>query len=209
MTSLKLLELLLSRIHRRVSPMQLLKELLRARVNGGLFRELDAEAKCIQDAQDWKRVSSSLRYSPQSACLKTTIPVGSRRFASAEERAVTPKPRGVLEHVSLFAEKGSLRRCDILVHRVDNDTLVLRAVLTPTSNMCLDNVTTVQERHLSVRLDPDLCASMRGDDVQSSDVEAELASLGQLADAVSKAQQVVSCYRGGQVGHVLAHVVDS
>lgn len=98
---------------------------------------------------------------------------------------------------------------DILVHRVYDDTLVLRAVLAPASDVSLDNVTTVQEGHLSVGLDPDLCAGMRSDDVQGSDVKAEFASLGQLADAVSKAQQVVSGYRGGQVCHILAHVVDS
>lgn len=154
-------------------------------------------------------MSSSLRYSPQSACLKTTIPVGSRRFASAEERAVTPKPRGVLKQVSVCFCVHVAGLHDILIHRVDDDTLVLRAVLAPTSDVSLDNVTTVQEGHLSVGLDPDLCASMRGDDVQSGDVEAELASLGQLADAVSQTQQVVSGYRGGQVCHILAHVVDS
>ena len=86
---------------------------------------------------------------------------------------------------------------------------MLRAVLAPTSDVSLDDVATVQEGHLSIGLDPDLCASMRGDDVQSGDVKAELSSLGQLADAVSKTQQVVSGYRGGQVCHVLAYVVDS
>jgi hypothetical protein len=98
---------------------------------------------------------------------------------------------------------------NVLVHRVNDNALVLRAVLAPTSNVGLDNVTTVQEGHLSVGLDPDLCASMRSDDVQSGDVKAEFTSLGQLANAVSKTQQVVSGYRGGQVGHVLTHVVDS
>jgi hypothetical protein len=154
-------------------------------------------------------VSSSLRYSPQSACLKTTIPVGSRRFASPEERAVTPKPRGVLEYISMCFRVSSVKTHNILVHRVNNDTLVLRAIFAPTPNVGLDNVTTVQEGHFSIGLDPDLCASMRSDDVQSGNVKAEFASLGQLADAVSKTQQVVSGYRGGQVGHVLAHVVDS
>ena len=40
-------------------------------------------------------VSSSLRYSPQSACLKTTTPVGSTRLASPVLLAVTPNPSGV------------------------------------------------------------------------------------------------------------------
>ena len=39
-----------------------------------------------------KRLSSSRRYSPISAWRKHTIPVGSRRLASAVDRAVTPKP---------------------------------------------------------------------------------------------------------------------
>jgi hypothetical protein len=122
---------------------------------------------------------------------------------------VTPKPRGVLKQISMCSCVRMAERHDILVHRVNNDTLVLRAVLAPTSDVSLDNVTTVQEGHLSVGLDPNLCASMRGNNVQSGNVEAELASLGQLADAVTKTQQVVSGYRGGQVCHVLAHVVDS
>jgi hypothetical protein len=41
------------------------------------------------------RLSSSLRYSPQSACLKHVIPVGSNLRASCVLLAVTPKPRGV------------------------------------------------------------------------------------------------------------------
>lgn len=35
---------------------------------------------------------TSLRYSPASACLNMTIPVGSSLRASAVERAVMPKP---------------------------------------------------------------------------------------------------------------------
>ena len=122
---------------------------------------------------------------------------------------MTPKPRGVLKWVSMCKGQDGAEAHNILIHRVNNDALVLRAVLAPTSNVSLDDVTTVEEGHLSVRLDPDLCASMRSDNVQSGDVKAEFASLGQLADAVSKAQQVVSGYRRGQVCHVLAHVVDS
>lgn len=43
-------------------------------------------------AQVVKRVSSSRRYSPISACLKVTMPVGSSFLASAVDRALTPKP---------------------------------------------------------------------------------------------------------------------
>jgi len=43
-------------------------------------------------AQVVKSVSSSLKYSPTSACRKATMAVGSKRRASAVDRAVTPKP---------------------------------------------------------------------------------------------------------------------
>jgi hypothetical protein len=122
---------------------------------------------------------------------------------------VTPKPRGVLEQISMSFRVNGAKKHNILIHRVNDDALVLRAVFAPTPNVGLDNVTTVQKGHLSVGLDPDLCASMRSNDVQSGNVKAEFASLGQLADAVSKTQQVVSGYRGGQVSHVLTHIVDS
>jgi hypothetical protein len=41
------------------------------------------------------KVSSSRKYSPQSACLKHVIPVGSNLLASAVLLAVTPNPNGV------------------------------------------------------------------------------------------------------------------
>jgi len=41
------------------------------------------------------KLSSSLRYSPQSACLKQVIPVGSNLLASCVLLAVTPNPNGV------------------------------------------------------------------------------------------------------------------
>lgn len=52
-------------------------------------------ARGSEIAQVVNSVSSSLRYSPMSACLKVTTPVGSRRLASAVDLAETPKPRGV------------------------------------------------------------------------------------------------------------------
>ena len=74
----------------------------------------------------------------------------------------------------------------------------------------------VEERHLSVRLDPHLrriWSSRRGERyetgahlvlgilsevVQSSDVQLELATLAELAKARSKADEVGSCYRDTQ-----------
>lgn len=61
----------------------------------------------IEAVQVVKRVSSSLRYSPISACLKQTIPVGSSLLASWVLRAVTPKPYmdKISTHVRSFKER--------------------------------------------------------------------------------------------------------
>lgn len=48
-----------------------------------------------------KSVSSSLRYSPTSACRNTVMPVGSSLRASAVDLAVTPKP--YITHKSVIA----------------------------------------------------------------------------------------------------------
>jgi hypothetical protein len=46
----------------------------------------------LLDAHVVNNVSSSLKYSPTSACLNVTTPVGSSFRASAVDRALTPKP---------------------------------------------------------------------------------------------------------------------
>lgn len=58
---------------------------------------------------------------------------------------------------------------------------MLRTILRPSANVCLDNVTTIQERHLSIGLDPDLVACVLSEDWESGDVKTEFASLGELA----------------------------
>jgi hypothetical protein len=42
-------------------------------------------------------------------------------------------------------------------------------------------MTTVQERHFAVGFDPDFVAGVLGKDREGSDMEAEFASLGELA----------------------------
>lgn len=68
-----------------------------------------------------------------------------------------------------------------IVHAIDNNTLVFWAVFRPTSNMCLHNITTVQERHFAIRLDPDLVARVLGDDWEGGNMETKFACLGELA----------------------------
>ena len=94
---------------------------------------------------------------------------------------MTPKPRGVLKQISMCYCVYLAERHDILVHRVNNDTLVLRAVLGPTANVGLDDVAAVEERHGSVLLDPDLVARVLREDGEGGDVQAELARLGEFA----------------------------
>jgi len=62
---------------------------------------------------------------------------------------------------------------------------MLRTVFTPPPDMRLDNIASVEKRHLSIRLDPDLVSCMRRNDIESSDVDSELARLRELADACS------------------------
>lgn len=56
----------------------------------------------IEQYQVVNRVSSSLRYSPISACRKVTMPVGSSFLASAVDRALTPKPCTLVSLLSSY-----------------------------------------------------------------------------------------------------------
>lgn len=47
--------------------------------------------------------------------------------------------------------------------------------------MSLDDITTVEERHLAIGLDPDLIPRVLRENRQSGDVNAKLASLGEFA----------------------------
>lgn len=68
-----------------------------------------------------------------------------------------------------------------VVHGVDNETLVLGAVFRVSANVGLDNVSTVEEGHDSVGADPELVSRVLGEDGEGSDVDSELARLGELA----------------------------
>lgn len=68
-----------------------------------------------------------------------------------------------------------------VVHAVHDDALVLGAVLRPAPDVRLDDVTTVQEGHLAVRLDPHLVTRVLRQDRERRDVQTEFESLGELA----------------------------
>lgn len=86
---------------------------------------------------------------------------------------------------------------------------MLGALLTPSSNVCLDNVATVQERHLSVLLDPDLVSGVGCDDIEGSNVQSELSSLGEFAQAGTEGEKRVARDGSGEVGKRFTNVVDS
>jgi hypothetical protein len=84
--------------------------------------------------------------------------VGSNFLASWVDRAETSR----MSHVSILPRihvtrqnlTSEAQRGIILT--VHNDTTVLGAVLGPSTNMRLHNVTSIEERHFSVGLDPQL-----------------------------------------------------
>ena len=147
-------------------------------------------------------MSSSRRYSPQSACLNTTIPVGSSLLPSAVERAVTPNPcvfiSDLVSCVRRHSRASTYKRS--IVHAQNHDTLVLRAVLAPAANVCLHNVSAVQEGHLAVRLDPDLVPSVGRNNVQRGDVHPELSGLGELSETRPERKKALTGDRGSEVG---------
>lgn len=63
---------------------------------------------------------------------------------------------------------------------------MLWAILRPSANMRFDNMTTIQERHLSVRLDPDLISCVFCEDRKRRDVQSELSGLGELPETGSQ-----------------------
>ena len=81
-----------------------------------------------------------------------------------------------------------------IVHRVNYHTLMLWAILRPSANMRLDNMTTVQKRHLSVRLHPDLISCVFCEDRKRSDVQSELSGLGELPQTGAQRQQLFAGY---------------
>lgn len=94
-------------------------------------------------------------------------------------------------------------------HAVNHHTAVLRTILAPPTNMSLDHVPSIEERHLSIRLDPELVPGIWRNNGKAGDVQPELASLGELANHGSDGQKVRSGNRHGQVGQLQRHVVYS
>lgn len=131
------------------------------------------------------KVSSSLRYSPQSACLKHVIPVGSNLLASAVLLAVTPNPNGVsfILYTTTPESSGSasVKRTKCRDSRVGAHTLMFRTILRPSPHMRLHDMSTIQERHFAVRFNPDFVAYVFGEDGEGGDVQPEFSCLCELA----------------------------
>jgi len=75
--------------------------------------------------------------------------------------------------------------------------------------MCLDNIATIQKRHLAVGLDPHLVPCVRRNDIQRRDVQPELARLCEFAQASAQREQRVARNGSGEVGQRGPHVVDA
>lgn len=116
-----------------------------------------------------------------SACLKVTTPVGSSFLASAVDRALTPKPWMRVSEGSRRDLHSTYQRR--ITHAQYYHTLVFRAVFAPSSDVRLEHIASIQERHLAVRLDPHLVPCMRRDHCQGGDVQAELSGFGELPKA--------------------------
>ena len=150
-------------------------------------------------------VSSSLKYSPISACLNVTIPVGSNLRASAVDLALTPNPY-ITKKVSpaqfintflslsiftlvsqprllFFVSSSTYQRR--IIHTQHHHTLMLRAILAPPPHMRLEHIAAVQERHLAILLDPDLVAGVRCDYAEGGDVETEFPGFCEFSKADS------------------------
>ena len=88
-------------------------------------------------------------------------------------RVEPPRLRGALG--------GDAKAKGYIIHVVDDDALVLWAIVGPAADMGLYNVAAVQERHFAVGLDPNLVAGMLCEDREGCDVKSELSSLGEFS----------------------------
>lgn len=107
------------------------------------------------------------------AWLNTTIAVGSSFLVSIVDRAVTPNPLANVSGTFVSFDRIGINRQEQpehlsrtwtpvthkrnVRHAVDDDSLVFDNVFGRLAEVGLDDVVPVQERHLAVRLDPDLC----------------------------------------------------
>lgn len=96
-----------------------------------------------------------------------------------------------------------------VVHAQYYDTLVLWAIFTPSSHMCLQHVATVQKRHLAIGFNPDLIARMWRNDGQGGYVESEFARLCEFSEAETEGEEIVARNGSGEVGKGFANIIDS
>lgn len=99
-----------------------------------------------------------------------------------------------------------------IAHTENNDALMFRRILRYPSQMCFEHVVSIEEGHLAIWLNPNLhsqCKSasihpiiiahanlefcILGQTVESSDVQLELATFGELAKTRSETNKVRSC----------------
>ena len=96
---------------------------------------------------------TSRRYSPTSACLKHTIPVGSSLLASAVDRAVTPNPCEKMSCEMVTCSffkfyrkkkiKGMMTDQWHIIHSQHDDTLMFGAIFAPPAHVRFDDVSPV------------------------------------------------------------------
>lgn len=67
------------------------------------------------------------------------------------------------------------------MHIVDNHTLVFRDIVRTTTDVCLDDIPTVEEGHFPVLLHPDFVPGVFGDDGEGGDVQTEFVGFGEAA----------------------------
>lgn len=98
---------------------------------------------------------------------------------------------------------------DPTYHAVNHHTAMFRTILTPPTDMSLNHIPSIEERHLSIWFNPELVSGIWRNDGKTSDVQPKFASLGELADHGPDGQEVRSGNRHCQVGQLQRHVVYS
>lgn len=70
-----------------------------------------------------------------------------------------------------------------VIGRHYNDTLMFRNVFSHFGNMCFQDIISVHIRHFTSILEPNFIFRVLSNEIQGSDVQGELASLGELSKA--------------------------
>lgn len=86
---------------------------------------------------------------------------------------------------------------------------MLRTILIPPSHMRLQYISTIQERHLAIRLHPNPIPRMRSNHVQSRDMEPKFPCLRELPQTRPQREQVYPGDGGSDVRDAEADVVDA